>query len=81
MFGYPPGALTGIAVDVLVPDRLRDAARHAPRRLYRRIPRPRPMGTASELWAERLDRTEFPADISLAPLGAPERAAHPGRGA
>ena len=72
MFGYPPGALTGMAVDVLVPDRLRDA--HAVHRAdFTAHPSPRPMSTGPQLWAKRLDRTEFPADISLAPLGAPER--------
>ena len=72
MFGYPPGALTGIAVDVLVPDRFRD--RHAELRAdYGAHPTQRPMGTGPELWAKRLDGTEFPADISLAPLGVPER--------
>ncbi len=72
MFGYPPGALTGIAVDVLVPDRLRD--HHAEVRAgYVAHPAQRPMGTGPELWAKRLDSTEFPADISLAPLGVPER--------
>jgi PAS domain S-box-containing protein len=72
MFGYPPGALTAMAVDVLVPDRLRDG--HGEHRAsYLAHPTPRPMGTGPELWAKRLDRTEFPADISLAPLGLPDR--------
>ncbi len=72
MFGYPPGALTGVAVDVLVPDRVRD--HHAGLRAgYIAHPAQRPMGTGSELWAQRLDRTEFPADISLSSLGAPDR--------
>ena len=72
MFGYPAGALIGVAVDVLVPDRLRDD--HAVQRAsYDAHPAQRPMGTGPLLWATRLDRTEFPADISLAPLGVPER--------
>jgi len=71
MFGYRAGALTGVHVDVLVPDRLRDD--HAVHRAsYGAHPTRRPMGTRPELWAKRLDRTEFPADISLAPLGVPE---------
>ncbi len=71
-FGYPPGALTGIAVDVLVPDRFRsDHSRY--RDTYVAHPTQRPMGSGPELWATRLDGTEFPADISLAPIGAPER--------
>jgi PAS domain S-box-containing protein len=72
MFGYRPGALTGVHVDVLVPDRLRDD--HAVQRAtYGDRPTRRPMGTGPELWAQRLDRTEFPADISLAPLGGTEQ--------
>ncbi|HUY22391.1 MAG TPA: PAS domain S-box protein [Acidimicrobiales bacterium] len=73
MFGYPPGALQGVAVDVLVPERLRAGhARH--RSSYMASSSQRPMGAAVELWATRLDGTEFPVDISLAPLGMPERA-------
>jgi PAS domain S-box-containing protein len=72
MFGYPPGTLTGVGVDLLVPDRLRDD-HPAHRAGYVAHPTQRPMGTGPELWARRLDGTEFPADISLAPLGVPER--------
>ncbi len=72
IFGYPSGALTGIDVDVLVPDRLHD--NHAAQRAaYVAHPTQRPMGTGPELRARRLDRSEFPAEISLAPLGVPER--------
>jgi len=72
MFGYPRGALHGVAVDVLVPERLRSGhARH--RASYVTRPTQRPMEAARELWATRLDGTEFPVDISLAPLGVPER--------
>src|SRR5579863_6891725 len=71
-FGYPPGALTGMAVDVLVPDRLRSGHTRQ-RAAYVAHPTQRPMGSGHELWATRLDGTEFPTDISLAPIGAPER--------
>lgn len=72
IFGYPPGALAGVAIDTLVPERFR--ADHAQQRAaYGSHPAPRPMGTGPELWARRLDGTEFPTDISLAPLGVPER--------
>ena len=67
-FGYPDGALAGVSVDALVPDRLR--ARHAwHRSSYAAQPQPRPMGAGLSLWAVRRDGTEFPVDISLAPLG------------
>jgi PAS domain S-box-containing protein len=72
IFGYGPGTLAGKPVDVLVPDQLRSD--HALRRArYDANRAPRSMGTGLELRAARLDGTEFPADISLAPLGGPER--------
>jgi PAS domain S-box-containing protein len=71
-FGYPPGALTGMAVDVLVPDRFRSGHTRQ-RTAFVAHPAQRPMGSGHELWATRLDGTEFPTDISLAPIGAPER--------
>jgi PAS domain S-box-containing protein len=73
MFGYPRGGLDGVAVDVLVPERFRPGhARH--RANYVAVPTNRPMGAAVELWATRLDGTEFQVDISLAPLGVPAQA-------
>jgi len=70
LFGYAPGALVGVAVDVLVPERFRP--QHGTQRAaYVADPAPRPMGTRLELWAGRLDGTEFPADISLAPVDGP----------
>jgi PAS domain S-box-containing protein len=72
MFGAPAGGLRGVSVDVLVPDRLRPGhARH--RATYVARPTQRPMGAATELWATRLDGTEMQVDISLAPIGTPER--------
>jgi PAS domain S-box-containing protein len=72
LFGYEPDGLTGTSVDNLVPDRYRaDHAAH--RRGYTAEPTQRPMGAGLELWARRQDGTEFPVDISLAPLGVPER--------
>jgi len=71
MFGYPPGALVGTAVDLLVPDRFRSS--HADRRAaYVTRPVPRAMGTGLNLWARRFDGSEFPADISLGALDGPE---------
>ena len=70
-FGYPPGGLSGLSVDTLVPDRFR--SRHARHRAaYGERPLQRPMGAGLALAAVRRDGSEFPVDISLAPLGVPE---------
>jgi two-component system, NarL family, sensor histidine kinase DevS len=72
VFGYLPGALTGEVVDRLVPERLRSGHGHR-RSTYTAEPSQRPMGAGLDLWARRQDGSEFPVDISLAPLGVPER--------
>ncbi|HTV10336.1 MAG TPA: PAS domain S-box protein [Acidimicrobiales bacterium] len=67
-FGYPPGELEGKNLEILVPERFR----HTHRRLrsnYSRTPRARAMGVGLDLYARRRDGTEFPVDISLAPIG------------
>jgi len=67
-FGYSSGELEGKVIETLVPERFR----HAHRRLragYSREPRARPMGAGLDLYARRRDGTEFPVDISLAPIG------------
>lgn len=70
-FGYPPNGLAGVPVDVLVPDRFR--SRHVRHRAaYGARPQQRPMGAGLWLSAVRRDGSEFPVDISLAPLGVPE---------
>jgi PAS domain S-box-containing protein len=67
LFGYCPGDLAGRPIEVLVPERLR--ARHrAHRQGYAATPRARPMGAGQELTGRRQDGSEFPVDISLAPL-------------
>jgi len=71
MFGFTSGTLGGMAVDLLVPDRLRPGHAHH-RSTYTAHPTQRPMGASLELWAMRRDGTEFPVDISLAPLGVSE---------
>ncbi len=71
-FGFGAGAMAGTSIDTLVPDRFR--SRHARHRgTYTSRPTPRPMGAGLSLWAVRRDGSEFPVDISLAPLGVPER--------
>lgn len=71
LFRYPPGALSGEAVDDLVPERFR-AGHGAHRSDYVARPTQRAMGAGLELWARRHDGSEFPVDVTLAPLGVRE---------
>ena len=71
LFGYPPGGLSGVQLESLVPDHLRDV--HAAHRVgFREDPRPRPMGSARELVGLRRDGSEFPAEISLSGVDSDE---------
>jgi diguanylate cyclase (GGDEF)-like protein/PAS domain S-box-containing protein len=66
-FGWAPEDLLGEPIERLVPSRLTE--RHAAHRAtYRRRPSGRPMGSGLELAARRRDGTEFPVEISLAPV-------------
>jgi protein-histidine pros-kinase len=70
-FGYQRAELIGQSVEVLVPERF--AGHHvAYRSGYVREPRTRPMGLAGDLFARRKDGSEFPVEISLAPLETEE---------
>jgi diguanylate cyclase (GGDEF)-like protein/PAS domain S-box-containing protein len=65
--GWSPEELRGEPIECLVP--LRETERHAElRAAYHRQPTPRPMGIGLELAARRRDGTEFPVEISLAPV-------------
>ncbi len=67
IFGYRRTELLGAAVEVLLPDNLRD--KHLGHRAsYSQDPRVRPMGVGIELFARRKDATEFPVEISLSPI-------------
>jgi protein-histidine pros-kinase len=67
LFGYQREELLGEPIEILVPDRFRDA--HPGRRAgYIGDPRARPMGMGLSLSARRKDGSEFPAEISLAPF-------------
>ena len=67
LFGYPREELVGQRIELLVPERLRD---HHPgyRRTYALDSQPRPMGAGVDLCGRRKDGSEFPAEISLAPM-------------
>ncbi len=70
MFGYPVAELDGQPVELLIPDRLRPGHQQHLRG-YTDTPRTRPMGHPGlDLRGRRRDGSEFPVDISLAPLVA-----------
>jgi len=67
LFGYRREELVGQAIEVLVPEGARPKHRRQ-RADYSARPHVRPMGVGMELAAVRKDGSEFPAEISLAPL-------------
>jgi PAS domain S-box-containing protein len=67
LFGYPSGSLAGVAVEALVPERVRSRHRQH-RSSYVAAPQSRSMGAGLELTGRRRDASEFPVDISLAPI-------------
>jgi formate hydrogenlyase transcriptional activator len=66
-FGYGRGELIGQPIEVLIPERFRQA-HPGHRSEYNSQPRTRPMGIGLELYARRKDGTEFPVDIMLSPV-------------
>jgi len=66
-FGYSRGELVGQAVEILVPERFRQA-HPGHRKEYSAQARTRPMGLGLELYGRRKDGTEFPVDIMLSPV-------------
>jgi PAS domain S-box-containing protein len=69
LFGYSREELIGKSIDVLVPERFR-SAHPGHRNKYFGELRTRPMGAGIDLFALRKDGSEFPAEISLAPVQA-----------
>jgi PAS domain S-box-containing protein len=67
MFGYERDELAGQPIDRLVPAPVRDTHRPHPE-AYVADPHVRPMGSGVDLQARRKDGSEFPVEISLAPL-------------
>jgi len=67
LFGWERKEIVGQPVEMLLPARFRGGHRGL-REGFQREPRPRPMGLGADLAALRKDGSEFPAEISLAPL-------------
>lgn len=69
LFGYTRDELIGKAVEMLVPDNIRE---HHPelRADFHKSPRTRSMGAGRELLARRKDGSLFPVEIGLSPVPA-----------
>jgi PAS domain S-box-containing protein len=70
-FGYARGELIGRPVDMLLPNRLREAHAHH-REDFVADPRVRQMGAGLDLVACRKDGREIPVEVSLSPLPTPD---------
>jgi len=71
MFGYPHGAMRGLPLEQLMPQRFRTPhVQH--RNEYMRQPQVRPMGSGRDLYGLRSDGMEFPIEISLSPITTEE---------
>lgn len=77
MFGYEPDQMRGQAIESLVPEPFR-GGHAALRERYAAAPVARPMGRGQELPARRADGSQFPAEISLAPMPGSGGVAEPG---
>jgi len=71
MFGYSREELFGQELELLLPERFRNA-HHAHRQDYFLEPRVRAMGAGMELAGRRKDGTEFPIEIGLSHVSTPE---------
>jgi len=67
LFGHERGQMVGQPVEVLLPARYR-TMHQVHRAGYQGAPRRRPMGLGLDLSGLRRDGSEFPAEISLAPI-------------
>ena len=67
LFGYEHDDIIGLSIEKLMPERFR--VRHLTHRSnYVESLRVRPMGVGLDLFAQRRDGSEFPVEISLAPI-------------
>jgi formate hydrogenlyase transcriptional activator len=71
LFGYSRQEIIGHDVEILVPERFRQA-HPSHRNAYKTHASVRPMGAGLELFGRRKDGGEFPVDIMLSPLETPE---------
>ena len=67
LFGYSREEMLGQAVEMLLPERFRQA-HVGTREGYTANPHTRPMGAGADLFARRKDGGEFPVSISLSPF-------------
>jgi PAS domain S-box-containing protein len=67
LFGYPAEKLLGQPIEALIPERVRYQHRRH-RAAYAEAPRARAMGAGLDLAGRRRNGSEFPIDISLAPI-------------
>ncbi len=67
LFGFTRSELVGKSLEMLVPERFRDA-HVAQREYYRAHPRVCPMSSRSDLRAQRKDGTEITVEIGLSPI-------------
>jgi len=73
LFGYTREELTGLSIEMLVPERFR-ASHPAKRQDFFATPEVRAMGHGRDLFGQRKDGSEFPLEIGLSPLHTPEGA-------
>jgi len=68
VFGYAQSELLGQAVEILIPDALREQHRRQHRKEYAHHPETKAMGTGRQFAARHKDGSELFVEISLAPL-------------